>query len=246
MKKLSTILLCLLLVACGNHTQTTSGKSYLAKYKDKSVAGDGGIEDKLRAVASVEPTLTFPARIGLARIDGGRLSNIPGQEIAAWMEQKEKLGDGFGEFVPLNPMVAEMVSQSVGADGDVMNKIRLGAARQHLDAVLIYEVYSKTDNDSTLLSITDLTIIGGYILPSRAIEAEGFANAMLIDVMQGYPYGTVDVTVDKEEKYTQAWGSHDEVVDMSDAIKIKAAVKLSGEAREMLLKLRAELAEKRR
>jgi hypothetical protein len=251
----SLLLLCLGLVACDSHLQTTSGAEYLEKNKNvpsgpAANSKNTSIEDKIRKVAAVEPTLRFPARIGLARIDNGRLSALPGEEVAAWDKVKHKLGSGFGELVPLNPMIAEMVSQSVLSNNDnmtnnVMDKIRLGAGRQHLDAVLIYEVYSNTGSENNLLSIADLTIIGGFILPSRAISAEGYASAMLIDVLQGYPYGTVDVTVDKEEQYSTSWGSNNKERELSNSAKTKAAIKLTEEAEKMFQRLRLELAEKR-
>lgn len=253
--KLPLLFLCFCLAACGHRTQTTSGASYLEKYKNVPIVaianGDNiSIEEQIRKVAAVEPVLTFPVRIGLARIDYGQLSVLPGEEVEAWEKVKDKLGHNFGEFVPLNPLVANMVSQSVASKNntrinDVMNKIRLGAARQHLDAVLIYEVYSKTDRNSNFLAIADLTIIGGFLLPSHSVEAEGFAKAMLIDVVQGYPYGTADVTLDKEEVYSTTWGSYNRERDLSDSVKTKAAVKLTEEVEKMFERLRWELAEKR-
>lgn len=61
---------------CSYHTQTTSSDAYLDKHqssKDNTLnsTNNGTIEDKIREVAAVEPTLTFPARIGVARINGG-------------------------------------------------------------------------------------------------------------------------------------------------------------------------------
>lgn len=255
MKALLCLFLSLYLTACTTHTQTTSGQSYLDKYKNVPTLATTNedninIEAQIRQAAQVEPILSFPARIGLARIDNGRLSNIPGEEIEAWIKTRDKLGKDFGEFIPLSPLVTNMVSSSVESQNNsrinnVINKIRLGAARQHLDAVLIYETYSKSDRQSNFLSIANITIIGGYILPSKAIEAEGFANAMLIDVIQGYPYGTAEVILDKEEMYTSSWGSQERQHKFSEKVKTKAAIKLAGEAERMFMLLRAELAEKR-
>ena len=193
--------------------------------------------------------MRFPARIGLARIDRGHLSSMPGVELEAWMKVRDNLGKEFGEFVPVNPLVANMVSKNVSRSQnaritDVMSKIRLGAARQHLDAVLIYEVYSKSDSEANVLSIADLTIIGGFLLPSRAIEAEGFANAMLIDVVQGYPYGTAEITLDKQSALATTWGSQHSLNNLENKVKSKAAIKLAEEAEEMFRKLRWELHQK--
>ena len=67
--------------------------------------------------------------------------------------------------------------------------IRLGAARQHLDVVLIYESFGKSQDRSNPLAITKLALIG-YFLPTENIEAEGLAQAVLVDVRNGYHYGS--------------------------------------------------------
>ena len=253
MKPITLLLIPLLLTACTSHIQTTSGKSYLERYQntpanqEDTQPGDSNtgksIEQLITKVASVEPVLKFPARIGLARIDQGQLSNIPDKEMEAWAKNRNNLSKGFGEFVPLNTMIAKMVTDSVTQRNsyqnyEVMNMIRLGAARQHLDAVLIYETYSRTDTQSNILSVANLTIIGGYILPSKAIEAEGFANAMLIDVVQGYPYGTAEVILKKESRHTSTWGSSGRANAFSEKVKTKAAVKLTKEVETMFNNLR--------
>jgi hypothetical protein len=251
-KVLLTISALLCISACDSTVQTTSGHSYLEKHNALSPSEEGSFEDQLRKVASIEPTLKFPARIGLARIDGGRLTSVPSNEADSWIALRDKLGKDFGEFVPVSPLVAQMAQESVGtqrtyySSGSVMNEIRLGAAKQHLDAVLIYEIYTKTDAKSNLLSIADLTIIGGYLLPSKTLEAEGFANAMLIDVLQGYPYGTVSAKVDKEDMLSSrwGWGSDSNRDELNDRIKAKAAANLSQEVEKVFEKLRAELAAK--
>ncbi len=258
-----------LLSACSSHIQTTSGKAYLDKYdptldryaespknennKITETPHPQNINQLIRQVASVEPTLRFPARIGVARIDRGYLSPIPPTEIEAWANSSKQLGDEFGEFIPVNPMIIDMVvssemyQTSSGYDKharDVVSKIRLGAARQHLDAVLIYEVYSRENSDSNFLSVANLTILGAYILPSKAITAEGFANAMLIDVLQGYPYGTVDTTIDKSEMTTTN-GEWDKRQQLSNEIKAEVTIKLVEEVKDMFKDLQLQLLRKR-
>ena len=247
----------LFISGCSHYVQTTSGDEYLEKYasltpgnSNESTGDDNaGFTDILKKSAQIEPTLRFPARIGLARIDNGRLSAIPEAEIEAWYETKESLGKGFGEFIPISPLIANMAAATVYQSDNyridnTINKVRLGAARQHLDAVLVYEVYSRSSSKSNILAIANLTIIGGYILPSKLIKAEGFANAMLIDVLQGYPYGTAQVIVDKDEIST-AWGTSEHIDSIKDKVKTSAAIKLMDEIEDMFKELRWELAEKR-
>ena len=253
------------LAGCSNDVQTTSGAQYLARYQNvPAAAGSAGestnIEQEIRKVAAVEPILKFPARIGLAKIDtptrccgGAALAPISVEEAKAWKKAQDKLGSGFGEFVPLSPLVASLVVDSVNSGrqtpilNDVMNQIRLGAAQQHLDAVLIYETFSKENRSDNILALADLTILGGFLLPSQNHDVQGFADAVLIDVIQGYPYGTLQTIVDKQTEVASAWGWGSTKSDdaFSQQIKLKAALQLADEADTMFGKLRLELAEKR-
>ena len=128
-----------------------------------------------------------------------------------------------------------------------MNQIRLGAARQHLDAVLIYETFSKENRSENILALADVTILGGFILPSQNHDVQGFADAVLIDVIQGYPYGTLQTVVDKQTEVSSSWGWGPARRDdaFSQTAQLQAAKQLSDEAYTMFGKLRLELAEKR-
>lgn len=242
----------LLLGACDHSLQTTSGLDYLAR---QEMAMNPGAQSNaqdfqaaLMAAASVEPALKFPARIGIARVDHQSLSIIPAVEGDAWLALSQKLGPSFGEFVPLNPLVAEMTAQNfLSAQQEsyfnVMNKIRLGAARQHLDAVLVYTAQTQSDLAKNMLSLGDLTVLGGFFLPSRHAQYEGLATAVLIDVMQGYPYLSAQTTLTASDLQT-AFGRTARDQAMQAAVKSSAAVKLAGEVETSLLKLKLEMAEK--
>ncbi len=177
---------CALLAGCGAHVQTSSGGDYLAR--------PGQVPDpEIARAANVEPDLRFPARIGIARLMDGRLSAPgPGEtaEMAAFAERNRR----YGEFVPVSPLVADMVGASNTKDS--VGGIRLAAARQHLDYVLIYEVGAQARTENTPFALADITIVGGAVLPTRNIVATGTGQAMLVDVRNGYPYGTVMESVD--------------------------------------------------
>ena len=238
-----------LLGACSFDTQTTSGRDWLAAYpQSKNTAGPSGdIDAQVRSVAAVEPTLRFPARIGIARLDRGGLAAIPADEAEHWTKAAYDLGPGFGEFVPVSPMIASMVEQPF-VEGDrrslakhTIDTIRLAAARQHLDAVLIYEVDGTADAKDTGLSLAEWTLIGAFVLPSQDVKAMGVAQAMLIDVRNGYPYGTIRSNSDDKSASTRI-----ELRDTGQRLKEKvmadAVAKLTGEAETMMRELKPELA----
>ncbi len=252
--------LVLSLCACESNMQSSSGEDYLVRHAVSTLANTPGqskdmkptIEQRLREAAAVEPTLSFPARIGIARLERGQLSDIPNAEGAAWAEFVEQQGKDYGEFVPLSLLVAGMFSgladetaQSwTSESARLMNRIRLAAARQHLDAVLIYEVRSKQDKNDNLLALGKLTVIGGFLLPSKTSEAEGFATGLLIDVMQAYPYANMLAFADKETELSSAWGwgSDSYGKELVEKIEATAVRNLAQETGKTLAKLRPQLA----
>ncbi len=235
------------LAGCGHTVQTSSGADYLSGYSDADLASERLIDERVQEVAAVEPTLRFPARIGLARIDNGRMAPIPAAEAEAWAAAAQSLGPGFGTFVPVNRLVAEMLAPAV-SEGDshlrqlrhVVEKIRLGAARQHLDAVLIYQTHYTADAAENALSIADWTIVGAFLLPGQSIEATAFASALLVDVRNGYPYGTADTVVDRDTLST-TYGSWSATAELGEEARNAAALALVADVEQMMLDLRQEL-----
>ena len=257
MRKSSVIVIAVFaaaLAGCSAYTQTSSGQDWLAAYPPAAAhAGGGDIDARVRAVAAVEPTLRFPARIGIARI--GKQGNFPGlvppsaAEAQIWGQLSAKLGPGFGSFVPISPLIAAMVEEPQAAPSTyapyqsrhLVDTIRLAAARQHLDAVLIYEVDATADSHSNPLSIAEWTLIGAFVLPSQDVKAVGVAQAMLIDVRNGYPYGQVTSTVDDK---TQSVRFHtgDAEAALSARVADAAVDKLADETEGMFRKLKTDLA----
>lgn len=239
----------LLAAACTTQVQTSSGAAYLERWDAATATAPGvpvaaatgtgaALEDKIRAAAAVEPMLSFPARIGIARIENGALVPVPADEAAAWMALGTALGPGIAQFEPVDPLVAEMTRASAGlapARGDVgglVAIIRLGAARQHLDAVLIYAVGTTTETTNTAIAFADLTIIGGAFLPTREIEAAGRASALLIDVRNGYPYGRTQAEIALAELST-SWGSDGARADLAREAEARTVARLAENVEEM-------------
>ena len=192
-----------LVTACHSSIQTTSGADYLARYDETHITASyedrADIDADVRALAAIEPTLEFPARIGLARIEYGQLSVVPADEGYIWQETLGGLSPLYGEFVPVSPLIAATVSKHDGTPAQTIGNIRRGAALQHLDYVLAYEVgSSRVTGKANALAVTDLTVIGMFVLPSRSIEVEASASGLLIDVRTGYPYATLTAHSEKK------------------------------------------------
>jgi len=156
--------------------------------------------------------------------------------------------------VPILPLIASLAASETVAHTpnagyrdrveSIVRKIRPGAARQHTDAVLIYEVSGRQRNESTVLSMADLTIIGMFMIPSRTLEAKGVANALPIDVRNGYPYGTATATADDTGISTLV-GSDDRAWALAQGTRTKAAIALTAEVEQMARDLYVRILEKR-
>ena len=99
---------------------------------------------------------------------------------------------------------------------------------------------------SNPLAITKVALIG-FFLPTEDVSAEGFAQAVLIDVRNGYTYGMASAVAEKPV-YRMTMSGNTRVVSgqaQHDA-RSRAAVALTGEVEAMLRELRLALAERRR
>lgn len=249
LRVLAVAIIAATLGGCSHNIQDSSGREYVNRSAElpgttaERRADTDAFRAQLRKAASVEPGLRFPARIGIARIDRGEISAIPPAEAEAWQKLSERLGPRFGQFVPLSPLVAELVAGEQreaerrgrwdrASLADTIRKLRLGAARQHADLVLVYEVAGTGKDNATFLSAADLSIVGMFIVPSRHLKAEGIASALLLDVRNGYPYGTATARAD-DQNLVPTIGSEARTGDLLRDVRTAAAVKLAGEVEKM-------------
>ena len=250
------------LAACGSQIQTTSGKAYLDRYAAQAATQGSAqpMDAGIRAAADVEPLLRFPARLGIARVDNGRLAPIPPREVEAWLILGQRLGSGWGEIVAISPLIAALSRPAATGSGTPENLcgktyseclektvqgIRLGAARQHVDAVLIYETISRAEVTSNPLAVAKLALIG-FFLPSEDVTVESYAQAVLLDVRNGYTYGMATADSGEPAVALSTSGNQRAVADrVGRNADLTAVTNLSGEVETMLRDLRLALAENR-
>lgn len=214
----------------------------------KTVSVDGApapsTDQLIATVAAIEPNLRFPARIGLARVIGGQLTTVPAQEAREWQRLADRY-PAYGTFVPVSPISAAFVQASAQRSQEcqtgsrascLVSEVRLGAARQHLDMVLMYEVSARARRRPTQLAVFDITVIGGAILPTRGLEAEAGVTALLVDVVNGYPYGTANTQQDISRLST-SWGSRRRQEAMREEVSLAAVSALMPEIETMFAQL---------
>ena len=221
--------------ACSATLQTTSGADYLARYDASHEITNGtatDVDEDVRRIAAIEPTLAFPARIGLARIENGRLTALPADEARIWQETVDEMGDQYGALVPVSPLIASMVAEpaapGMNRAAAVIANIRRGAARQHVDYVLAYEVGSSRTDRANALALADLTVIGMFVLPSRTIDVEATASGLMLDVRTGYPYATLTTHADKSGM-SRAVSERSTTRAYADTAEERAVAKLADE-----------------
>ena len=249
---LAAALAAIALSACAT-SQYTSGSVYNARTaayygtQGSDVTGytpSADVAADIAAIADVEPNLVFPARIGIAHLDRGRLAAVPPEHLDAWTPLRERIEPRLGEVVPISPLITAMVAKPAHR-GDVVNvvdDIRRGAARQHVDYVLIYETLEPRDRRKTNgLGFTDWSILGLFVLPTRDVEVEATASAVLIDVRNGYPYGTASGVTTKDGVAT-AYRAYDKTRDMREVASVEAVRRLADDVDAMLDQLTDRLA----
>lgn len=243
MKRFSLTIGTLILAGCAT-TQMTSGAAYNARTLSSDYVSASTVDAEIAEIAAVEPNLVFPARIGIAFVRNGQLQTLPSDHTASWAPLVDRLQPDYGTIVPISPLITEMVSSSAAQNSrvDTINNIRRGAARQHVDYVLIYEV-AQTDQEkrSNALSVTDLSIIGLFIMPSRALEVEATASAIFLDVRNGYPYGTATGLATKDA-LTTATKTGSKRRQLQDRAELAAVEALAIDVETMFDALKTDLA----
>lgn len=188
------LLLLVILAACSNTEQYSSGADYIAA---RDANGPLAIDADIAKIAAVEPHLRFPAKIGVAQVVNGDLQ-LPDSTTTALFAAMVDHHPELGIFIPVSPLIASMVNvpHTFSSSVSIVQEIRRTAARQHLDYVLVYEIGTRSDRNDTPLAIADVTLIGGTILPTRSIKVAGIGQAIMLDVRNGYPYGTAQIATD--------------------------------------------------
>lgn len=189
---LALLISAMALAGCGADVTSHSGAKFRTAYTNAELIENPRIDRRVGALLASESTLGFPTRIGLARISDGEMTEIPAAEAEAWARLEARLGPEFGTFVPLDLQVAETVGHSPSGTSarnpllhQVVEKVRLGAAQQQLTALLLYEIDSLTRYNRNQLTITDITIVGAFVLPNRGFHTTVSASALLVDVRNG-------------------------------------------------------------
>lgn len=171
----------------------------IAKAEQDSKDGNGRLDAEVDALYKLKPTLNFPARIALTKVQHNRLVKPTHEEVSEFQQLAEKLGAEFGEFVVVDPVMADLAAETVNATSrDPRSDLRRAAALLKADYTLAYSIDSRSRSDQNALSLTDLTIVGMWIAPTRNVSAEAVAQAAIVDVRTGLPLGSTSAEADSK------------------------------------------------
>lgn len=199
-------------------------------------------KELLQARMSKMPNIIFPANFGIARVENGYLRAVPAEE-AKIVEKYRNQTKEFGSFTPINTMLLSTISDKY--KNDIIKQIRLIAAKQQLDAVIIYETSGSSLAETNILDdIGNLMIVGDYILPAQHIKASGKSHAILIDVMEDYVYGQVSTATKVDTDYTTTSNKYNQLETMKQERQLKAVELLTPKVINMLSNLK-KLTEKK-
>ncbi|MEL6369307.1 MAG: hypothetical protein AAFY84_09160 [Pseudomonadota bacterium] len=234
------VVLTLSVAGCTTHTQNTSGAEYLHRAEISGIQ----LDDEFKAAANIEPLLTFPARIGFAKVENGRMVDVPPKEYLAF---EQAVGnENPNEFVPIDPFYADLFGEANQATGRrrLIRQLRFAGARQHLDAIYVYEVSGLSAQHSNQLGLVNFTILGGFLAPSANVETVAAAKGILFDVRNYYPYG--QITTSSEGKMALASFNNGRRKQRElDDHKLASIQSLAVETAEMLSTLEKDLIDSR-
>ena len=232
------LILASLLAGCSNTARYSSGEAYATARDVMDLPLS--IDAEIAKATGVEPHLRFPAKIGVARIVNGTLT-LPSPEKVDLFAGLAERHQALGGFEAVSPLIAGMLTDEAGYRNDTVNvvrSIRLGAARQHLDYVLIYEAGARSRQSDTPFALADITLIGAALLPTRSIRVTGIGQALFLDVRNGYACGNAQAMTDLSGLAT-SFGAGRQRDTLRDKAAIKVTAALIPEIEAMLAKLLA-------
>jgi hypothetical protein len=197
-----------------------------------------GLDQRAAAAGSARPHLAFPARIGIARLEDGAVTPIPADEWSHWRALRDQMSPAIGELTPVSPIVAQSLTtaQVSSTPHDAITNLRLAAAREQLDALLLYEISTTHSLEGTELALLDATIVGAWWFPTYKSHTTTHASATLIDVRSGLAYGSAIGNASDVSSATRL-GSDEKIHRQRAATTRKSVAALAPEVGSMLTRL---------
>ncbi len=193
------------------------------------------LDQRAAAAANARPSVAFPARIGIARLESGRVTAMPPEEWEAWRRLGQQTGPDVAVFSPVSALVAQSLTPTPlsRTPHDAISHLRLAAAREQLDLVLLYDVTIDHTLDRTEATLLDATIVGAWLFPTHRSHATAHASGTLIDVRSGLGYGSA-LGQARDVCSATLLGSQDKLHEQRIRVARKAVAELAPEMGRLL------------
>ncbi|GMG82800.1 hypothetical protein LNKW23_20130 [Paralimibaculum aggregatum] len=136
--------------------------------------------------AGVIAGLALPARVGLIRVSAGRVTPVPASEQVRWRGALHEVNHRLPARIRLLPLPLPV--EGAGLQAMIAGLIEI-ARLQGLDAVLIYELTVRAEDDPVAAGIAGIPLFGGIVPGTVMTEAQGRGLAILVDTQSRGPIG---------------------------------------------------------
>jgi len=172
-----------------SHAALIAVAAIVAFAPSASAAGGDVPTPRVKPAAYSDAVMTAGAKVGIARIEDGRLRAAPFNELRDWASMSTTMDPARISFAPVSPVaLARLTPTEVDSDNKI-DEIRLAAAQQGMSHVIIYGRESDARWNSfggMALDSTGLTVPAGHRLSPK-----GKVKALIVGTYSGTIYGTV-------------------------------------------------------
>jgi hypothetical protein len=142
-------------------------------------------EPSVTAVRGLKPQLRLPCRMAV-------YLKPPANGEWRWTPEDKAILDQCAAALKKDGIVAEVfpLPEILVGKGD-LKELRLAAARCGADALFLVHGAAHTDSYSDAASVLNLTVVGGYLVPSSHKDSLFMMEGVLLDVDNGYVYAAV-------------------------------------------------------
>ncbi len=143
--------------------------------------------ETIEEVKALRPQLMFPCKLAV-------YLHPPGYSEWQWTSGDKRIFDAWGKELKRQGVVREaffLPNMLLGEKKD-LHALRLAAAKCGADALLVVQGAVATDDYMNPAAAANLTVVGGFVVPGSHCDALFVAQALLIDVNNGFIYATAE------------------------------------------------------
>jgi hypothetical protein len=149
------------------------------------------VDEDITKVESLRPQITFPCRVAIFFDQSGngnwRWTVKDKAELENYGKHLESAGVASDVFI-----MSPMLFQSNGDKAVSWKQLRVAAAMHGADMLCVIQGGSNTNTYKNPAAVLNLTIVGGYIVPTAHCDALLTIQAKMIDVRTGFLFAGIE------------------------------------------------------